>query len=199
MKIVPPLVLALSLAVTAPVFAADDCPPGKVCISPEDMQKIIKVLQERQCLDETPPTFTMDPIRVTVDQEGRYYYTGSVPKPYQVSIKWCHYTIMGIGKVELDVAIRTPEVWGTRFRPKAHLSYLPIPTLQGNWPNGIDVGVGADFLYYKSLNLGALVGMHGVSVGPGYDLTKNFGLYGGYEVQWLAPHHGLALGAYFAF
>lgn len=164
------------------------------------MDVILEVLGERKCLDTHPPVLTLDRVIITVDQDGRYYYSGGAPNPYTVQVDWCHYKIVGEGQVDVQVARLLPPTWGFRFRPKTHVGYLPTAIFDGSgFMNGVEVALGADMLYWRSLNLGATVGFRGVSIGPGYDVTKNFGVWAGYEVTYLAPHHGAIAGIWFAF
>jgi hypothetical protein len=198
MNFLAPTVAVLT-TLTIPA-TGQECPVGKVCVDQQDMQTIVEVLKERKCLDDTQPVLTLQPVVITVDEEGRYYYSGAQPHPYQVKLDWCHYKITGEGQVDVQVAQKVPATWGFRFRPKAHLGYLPARLLVGSSPaGGVEAGLGADFLYWKSWNLGATVGIRGVSVGPGYDITRNFGAWVGYEAAYQYPFHNVVAGIWFAF
>lgn len=192
------LILAL-LLVTLPARGVE-CQVGDICVAGNDLQKMVKVLDERQCLDKSTPVLTMDPIVIVTDEEGRLYYSGSHPHPYNVKLVWCHYTIQAEGKVLVTVAQNEPSEWGFRFRPKAHLGYLPFRAFREYELNeGVDAGLAADFLYYQWINLNAYVGFRSVGSGIGFDVTKNFGVLLGYGLTFTAPHQNLYSGIYFAF
>lgn len=184
------------------------CPEGHVCVSEEDMAKFIQLLQERKCLDDTVPKFELDEIVIMTDSENHTYYTGKGAKaPYTVGMTWCTYDVKAEGIVKINVALKEPPVWGFRFRPKASVQYLPLLALfQNNAYSGIDVGVGADLLYWKYANLGVHLGFRSVGLVAGVDITKNFGFDVGWGIAWealvdprSAPLNNLSLGFYFAF
>ena len=184
-----------------PALAQQACPNDSICVERDDLVKMLKVLEERQCLDQTPPTLKMDPIVIVTDEAGRVYYSGDEPIPYTLTLDWCHYSIEAKGKVNATVAMKEPKTWGFRFRPKAHLGYIPLrPLFDGNTAaDGIDAGLAVDFVYYKFLNLNAYAGFRSVGIGPGVDITKNFGGILAYSLAYTEPHHGLYAGIYFAF
>jgi len=185
------------------------CPEGKVCIPEDDMAAIVQVLQERQCLLQTPPEFDVGSVTIVVDEGGRVFYTGDGPEsPYTLGMTWCHFKVRAEGKVKVLAAIKEPPVFGFRFRPKAYMGYaLLTPFFDNNsFDSGIDAGIMLDFLHYKYVNLNAAVGFRTFGAGVGVDITQNFGLYAGYGMSWAAvldprrqPLHNLVLGVDFAF
>jgi len=184
------------------------CPEGYTCVTDADMQKFIELLKDRKCLDESYPQFKLDDVVIVTDSDNRTFYTGKGTKvPYTMTMTWCHYDVKAKGEAKVIAAIKEPPVWGFRFRPKASVQYLPLLALfQNNAYSGIDVGVGADFLYYKSSNLGAHLGFRSVGLVGGVDITQNFGFNVGWAIAWealvnpkSAPLNNLNLGFYFAF
>ena len=102
--------------------------------------------------------------------------------------------------------MRVPSTWGFRFRPKAYIWVLPgeafysIPDTESlGVMDLIDAGVMVDFLYYEWANLNAAVGFRSLGGGIGFDLTENFGAYGGYALTWGDWHHNANLGLWFSF
>lgn len=195
---------------TVTVITQADCPEGFVCVKIEDMAKVLHVLRERQCLQETEPTFDISEVKIIIDKDRRVYYTGSGPESkYIVTMKWCPFTVTAEGEVKMNVGIMEPPVWGFRFRPKAYMGYIPLlPFFDGNgFSDGVDAGLMVDFVHYRWANLNVALGFKSFGLGVGVDITKNFGGYAGYGMIWKplfqptsqAPLHSLVVGIDFAF
>lgn len=225
------LLLSGSVAAQEPVSAAKDAEPqptpaaapapaegcpGGVCVSDDDMAKIIEVLREKRCLQTEVPEFKLDPVKIILDKQGRVFYSGAEPHPYTIHMNWCGYEVEAKGKVELLAAMVTPPIWGFRFRPKAYLGVLPgevfyhsaenkVKELAGEPTDSLgvadvfDAGVMVDFLYYDWLNLNVALGFRSFGAGLGADLTENFGLYLGYANTWGSWHHNALVGMWFSF
>jgi hypothetical protein len=192
--------LALVVFFTPHVSSALECSADSTCVPPSDMQSIVTILQEKQCLSTEKPHFNLDPITIVVDREGRVYYSGSDPQPYSLTMKWCNFEVQGEGKISVVVAKNEPPVWGFRFRPKFAGSYLFVDGFSSSKAvDGVDIGVLWDFLYYKALNVNVATGFRSVGGGVGLDLTRNFGVYTGYALSWWSLKHNPQLGLYFSF
>lgn len=185
--------------------AAEPCPDG-TCVPDADLKKMVEVLREKKCLQTEKPEFDLDPINIVVDRQGRIYYSGAEPHPYTVRMTWCNYEVEAAGKVDIVAAMRVPSTWGFRFRPKAYIGVLPgeafynIPDTESlEVMDLVDAGVMVDFLYYEWANLNAAVGFRSLGGGIGFDLTENFGAYGGYALTWGDWHHNANLGLWFSF
>lgn len=213
------LTLAL-LLLSAPVSAQDPAPTPDpkpsaegspegcegTCVADEDMQKILRVLRERKCLNDQPPTFELDPVNIVIDKDGRVFFSGEKPHPYTLKMKWCHYEVEAQGKVDVIAAVQEPPVWGFRFRPKAYIGVLPLEPFyelaageEREFADVMDAGVMVDFLYYQWANLNVAVGYRSLGGGVGFDLTSNFGAYVGYGLTWIDWHHNANLGLWFSF
>lgn len=187
------------LLITLPVLG-QECPTTAECVERSDLKKIVKLLDERQCLDKTTPSLKLDPVTIVTDSKGRVYYSGSQPRPYTVEMKWCHYTIQAEGSLEVVVAQTEPPTWGFRFRPKAHLGYLPFRILREHeFSEVVDAGLAVDFLYWQWVNLNVFAGFRSVGSGIGVDVTDNFGVLVGYGLSYEPPYQSLYSGIYFAF
>lgn len=200
--------LALLAFVSAFLFStqAFSCPDGSTCVPPEDMALFVKLLREKQCMQETKPEFKLDSVTIVTDQDGRVYFTGADPNPYRLQMEWCNYEVTAEGTLKVIVAKREPETWGFRFRPKFSASFLFADALEKYEPDNsydpaqaVDVGILWDFLYWESLNLNVATGFRSAGLGVGLDLTKNFGVYGGYGFSWWTLKHNPQLGLYFGF
>lgn len=202
-------VLALLVLVfPATAWAQDEptCPEGKICVSEGEMQTIVSVLREKQCMQKTKPEFKLDPITLVVDKDGRVFYTGAEPKPYTVRMDWCNYEVEATGKVNLVAAMHEDPVWGFRLRPKAYMGalllepvYDEIASDEPAISNVIDAGVMLDFLYYKDINLNAALGFRSVGAGVGLDVTRNFGISAGYGLTWGTWRHNPNVAVWFGF
>lgn len=186
------------------VEVLEDCGASgdKVCVLEEDLDKLLEIAAERQCLEKTKPKFQIDEVVVITDLDGRVFYTGADPKrPYKLKMNWCQYEVFAEGKIEVVAAMQEPDTWGFRFRPKAYLGYLPTRLLSSDptLSDGIDAGMLLDFFYVEWASLNAAVGFRSVGVDLGVDLTANFGGYVGYGLGWNEPLHNISAGVYFAF
>lgn len=96
--------------------------------------------------------------------------------------------------------MKEPPVWGFRFRPKFAGSYLFVDGFSSSKAvDGVDVGLLWDFFYYKAVNLNVATGFRSIGAGLGADLTRNFGLYGGWSISWWTFKQNPQLGLYFSF
>jgi hypothetical protein len=165
------------------------------------MATFIKVLKEKQCLQTDKPTFELDPITMTVDKDGRVFYSGAQPKPYTLKMHWCDYEVTGEGKLDVIVALQEPPTWGFRLRPKAYVGYLLAEPLRegGAFNDGVDAGIMADFLFWEDFNLNVHVGFRSLGVGLGVDLTENFGAQAGYALSWDGFRSNPEVSVWFAF
>jgi hypothetical protein len=193
-----PLLFALAgEAVPAP--EPQEC--NGTCVPPGDMAKLVTVLQERKCLNETPPEFKMDPINIIVDRQGRVFFSGADPQPYKLHMKWCNYEAEGTGKVKVLAAVQEPPTYGFRFRPKAFVGMLLVePFREGKKPkDGLDAGLMVDAFYIKDFNLNVHAGFRSVGAGIGVDIFRSFGAYAGYALAWDGFHHNPEASLWFAF
>jgi hypothetical protein len=182
-----------------PLLAQEPC-EGGVCVQPADLQQFVQLAQEAKCRETTLPTYTLDPVTVVVDEEGRYYGSGSQPQPYKLTMQWCNYTATAEGQVTIQVAKRVPKEYGFRFRPKAALGYLPVTAFEEqDAAKGLDIGLLLEPLFYRWVNLNGYVGVRSTGVGVGVDVTKNFDLYLGWAITWGTWQHNPHAAISFAF
>jgi hypothetical protein len=165
------------------------------------MAKFVAVLKERKCLEDTPPEFKLDPVKIVVDREGRIFYSGANPKPYRLQMKWCNFEVEASGKVDVLAAVQEPPSMGFRFRPKAFVGMLVLePFRDGRKAkDGLDAGLMIDAFYWKDLNLNVHAGFRSVGVGVGVDIFRSFGAYAGYALAWDGFHHNPEASLWFAF
>lgn len=192
-----PLLLALAGDLTA--VEPEVC--EGTCVPKADMAMFVQLLKERKCLQDTPPTFKLDPVNIIVDRDGRIYHTGADPKPYKLHMKWCNYEAEGTGKVNVLAAVQEPPSSGFRFRPKAFMGMLVLePFREGKKPkDGLDAGLMLDVLYYKDFNLNVHAGFRSIGGGLGVDIFRSFGAYAGYALSWDGFHHNPEAALWFAF
>lgn len=183
------------------------CMSPSVCVPKEDMDAFVELLREKKCLQNEKPDFKLDPINIVVDKDGRVFYSGAMPHPYKLHMSWCGYDVVAEGQIKLTAAIKEPETWGFRFRPKAYISFLlaepfyevALTQEKPGLEDVVDAGVMVDFFHYDFVNLNAAVGFQSVGAGVGFDLTANFGAYVGYGLTWGDWHHNPNVGVYFGF
>jgi hypothetical protein len=141
----------------------------------------------------------LDAVTIVTDEQGRVYYSGTAPRPYKIHLHWCNYDSSFEGKVNVVVAKREPKEWGFRFKLKFASSFLFMDAVNRSPQQAVDVGLLWDFLYWKNLNLNVATGFRSVGAGVGYDLTRNFGLYGGYGFSFWTLKGNPQVGLYFGF
>lgn len=187
-------------------FGASVCEPPATCVPKEDLDRMVEVLREKQCLISNPPEFELDPVSIVIDRDGRVFFSGAEPHPYTLRMKWCSYTIEAKGKVTIIAAMREPPTWGFRFRPKAYISALPFEAIYSDPElddlrvhDLVDAGAMVDFFYWEWANLNAAVGFRSLGGGIGFDLTSNFGAFAGYGLTWGDWDHNINLGLWFSF
>jgi hypothetical protein len=160
-------------------------------LTPEELDLVQQLAEEKLCLVRTKPELTLDPIVIVTDTEGRVYHSGAKPNPYTVTIQWCNYRIEAQGESKIVVLQDKPKDWGFRFRLKFYGSFLFLDAVERpSVAEGADLGLAADFLHYKIVNLNAQLGFRSVGASVGVDLTKNFGVLGGlsYSFWTLRPN-----------
>jgi len=192
--------LGVTAILVSSIATAQECANG-TCVSSEDMAKFVTVLKEKKCLQTEKPTFTLDPINLIVDQQGRIFYSGANPSPYKLRMAWCTYSLEAEGKVNVLAAVEQPPTYGFRFRPKAYIGYLLAEPFRAGKvaKDGIDAGLMLDPLYLKDFNLNVHVGFRAVGVGLGVDIFRSFGVYAGYALTWDGFHSNPEASTWFSF
>jgi hypothetical protein len=197
------LLIALLCLLARTAVADDACPAGKVCVDKADMPVLLEAAKEKQCLKTTAPTVTSDPIHVVIDKSGRVYGSGSSPKPFNVHLTWCNYTLDATSQMQIVagmVAPDPPQTWGFRFRPKATLGALWGEVALGSkLTDSLDAGLLVEPFFIRWFNINAFVGFRSFGGGLGFDVTSRFGFYVGYSLTWATWHSNPFTSLYFSF
>ena len=190
--------------VTGPA-AAQECPEPNKCVTAAQKQKILEAMDELDDIHKNPAVVTLqEPMVIVRDWQDRVYVNGGSNVPVNAKVK--------IGThVDRDVAIvLQPQLWYRpkppdpmfRLRIRAQAGVL-IPqavfTATGDRQPFWDGGASWDFFHLGVVNLAAYTGIRSSGIGPGVDLTKNFGLYGGYAVIYDGWKSSALFSAYFSF
>lgn len=191
---------------------AQECvpPPGGICLTAEQRQKVRVALEELDDIHKSKAQLEfLDPVTIVRDWDGRVYVSGGEEKPLRLRLR--------IGKHvdrDLEAKVRT-HVWYRdkppdpmfRLRIRAQLGPM-IPSLfdsfdedgdEGKISDGFDAGVGWDFFHLGILNLSAYTGVRSAGALVGIDLTKNFGTSLGPVWTYRGFDPNLLLSAYFSF
>jgi len=192
------------LTFVPPSLPAYACEGGAKCIPPEDLEVFVKLLREKKCLQDEKPVYQIDPIVITTDVDGRVYYSGAMPKPYTIQMRWCNYDVQAQGILDVQVAKRVPPEWGFRFRLKFYGGFLFTDAFEKyndkyDPSRAVDAGLQADFFHWRSVNFNVGAGFRSAQVSVGVDLTKNFGVFGGYAFSFWSLRHNPQVGLYFSF
>lgn len=206
MRFVLALLLILSLSIPALAQEPTPCTPceGK-CLTQAQVDKLRKALDELDDLHKSPAIVELqEPIVVIRDWDGRVYVSGGSDKPIPMRIR--------IGKsIDRSMAVTMdsrvwyrpePEPPMLRLRIRAQAGLLvfeTVKTASGDSRAFWDAGVGWDFMHFGVLNFAAFTGVRSAGVGPGVDLTNNFGIYAGYSLVYDGLKSSALATAYFSF
>ena len=194
------LYLFLGVVSTASAKETSSERSGGVFFTSEELGVIRQLALEKQCLITEKPVVTLDPVTIVTDKEGRVYYSGDKPRPYTVKLDWCNYQVEAKGKLNVTVLRDTPPNAGFRFRLKFYGAFLFLDAVERpSAAEGADLGLQLDFLYWRNLNLNVNVGFRSVGASVGYDLTRNFGVFGGASLSFWTLRPNPVVGLYFSF
>jgi hypothetical protein len=194
-----PFIIGTGLLI-ARVALGEDCNEPSKCVSSEDMEDLVEILREKKCLHTETPKFTLDPITIVTDKDGRVFTSGSAPAPWTMKVQWCTYEIDTEGKVDVKAAVKVIPEYGFRVRPKAWAGLLVSEAVsQENFGKGTDGGFMLDFLYWKWINAYANVGVRSAGLGVGADITQNFGASVGASYAWSSSKASPLVSLYFSF
>lgn len=186
---------------------ADECvpPPGGKCLTAEQLGQVKEALRELKNLHESPAMLKLEePVTIIHDWEGRVYVNGGDSKPVVAKLT------LG-DTIERDLAITLPtQVYYRpkppdpmfRLRVRAQAGILApqlIQSVGGDGQKFWDVWASFDFFHLGPVNAAVNAGVQSASFGPGLDLTKNFGVTGGYAFIYDGFKSSMFLGAYFSF
>ena len=174
------------------------CPEGFVCIPAATYSNVKLALQKLAVLETTQPEFTMDPVFIIVDRQGRYFSNGTGAEPANGVMRWGAFEAKLAWVPEIRVSQRVDPTWGWRLRVKAALWFNILEASASAIDRPLDAGLLLEPFYIQWFNVQVFAGLKSFGVGLGADLTANFGvLVGG------ACSYGLALtpnlGLYFSF
>lgn len=198
-RLLAPVLMLLIALFSVNTKAETACGSERMCLPRQDVVDFVRASRVYRCYQTTLPEIKLDPLIITMDQKGRLYYSGSEPEPLGLQVKWCDSTVQARANLSVIVAKDIPREWGFRFRPKFSGTFLIVDSFERSFVDGIDVGVLWDLLYWKDLNLNVATGFRSVGVGAGYDITRNFGAYGGYAFSFWTLRNNVQTGLYFGF
>lgn len=200
------IVAALFILLISSLALAQDCVQcdGK-CLTPDQVEKLREAIKELKNIHESPATVEFqDPVVIIRDWDGRVYIDGGSEKPLRLKVKIGEHVDRDVlATVESRVWYRpVPESPMFRLRIRAQAGIL-VPemakTISGDEKPFWDGGVGWDFFHVMDVNLAVFTGVRSAGVGPGIDITKNFGVYAGYAVVYDGFSSSALATAYFSF
>lgn len=198
---------ALVCCLAAPA-AAQDCPKpceGK-CLTQEQVDKLRAGVEELKDIHGSPAVVTVQtPVVVVRDTDGRIYVNGGATAPLQAKVRIGQHVDRDV-RIVLDARVwYRPEPASPMFRlrVKAQAGVL-IPELvqkarsqDSAYP--LDAGLAWDFFHLSIFNMSAYTGVRSAGIGPGLDITKNFGVYAGYALLYDGFKSSVMTAAYFSF
>ena len=192
-------------------------PDGGTCLTKEEKEKASKALKELKNIKESPAEIQFnDPVIIIIDWEDRVFINGGEKNPIKLKLK--------LGTIDRDLEATLPIQVAFREKPpdpifrlrvRASIGLLVPQAIQNIgiaakdtgepfqpfWSGGVDL----DFFHLDWFNVAAHVGVRNFAIGPGVDLTKNFGIMSGYgliypfftdDSEW---QHTLYTSTYFSF
>jgi len=182
-----------------------ECPPDGVCLNKEQKEQVTAAVKEFDDIKSSKAEIeVVEPIVIIRDWENRIYINGGEKKPIKLKLK--------IGKtIDRDMEMTLPIEVGYREEPpdpmfrlriRAQAGFLipeVIQTIQGQHENFWDASIGFDFFHLSWFNFSIYAGVRSVGVGPGIDVTKNFGLYSSFAFVYETIRISNSTGVYFSF
>ena len=202
------IVLVAVVFYSSGAYAQEECPKDKVCLTRAELEQIKKAVRELKDIHDSKAELKLEePIIIIRDWEDRVYINGGEQKPIKIKLK--------IGKhvdrdmemtlpIEVHYREKPPDPW-LRLRIRAQVGVF-VPEMftsigDNNAESFFDGGIGWDFINIAPLhmNISAYTGVRSLGGGPGFDITKNFGLYGGYALVYDGLTSSANLMIYFSF
>ncbi len=196
------LVLAYhTLSAAALAQEAPPCPPPyAVCLTAEEKKTVGDSLRELKEIKEAKAVVKVEEDIVVVrDWQDRVYVNGGSGRPIKATLT------LG-STVERDLELQLPVQTFYREKPPEPMFRLRIraqagvlaPRIKDSFKDGLDAGIGWDFMHLGPANLSAYTGLRSVGGGIGLDVTKNFGPYVGYAFLYDGLRSGVLGGVYFS-
>lgn len=194
-----------------PLILAQACPicppePGGICLTAEQKAQVTEAVKELDTIKKSKAEIQLEPIVIIRDWEDRVYINGGEKKPIKLKLK--------LGPtIDRDMELTLPIQIGYREKPpdpmfrlrfRAQLGFL-VPTLidvvrDGDTiTEGLEGGLGLDFFHLDWFNVAVHTGVRSIGGGVGFDLTRNFGLYGGYAFVYSTLKSNGFVSIYFSF
>jgi len=205
--ILPSFLLAASLA--GPAFADDPAPcvpePGGKCLTKDQFESVKKALVELDAIHKSPLTVTTsDSVAIVSDWDGRTYVNGGATKPLRFKVKIGDTVDRDVDVVLTSTVFYRPKppdpMFRLRIRAQAGiLAPELIRTVGGDKQSFWDCWMSFDFFHLGVVNLAVNAGVRSASAGPGLDLTRNFGITGGYAFTYDGFRSSVFAATYFSF
>jgi len=196
-------IFLLAFLATSSAFAQEP-PPGGVCLTEDQKEKLRKVVEELENIKNSPAQIiSKDPIIIVRDWENRVYINGGSTKPIKLKLKIGD-TIDRDMEVTLPIQVyyrEKPPDPMFRLRIRAQAGFLIPEIFKKNLtvPERMDFGIGFDFFHVNLVNLSIYAGARSFGIGPGVDITKNFGGFSNFSIRYDGFTFGNLTGIYFSF
>lgn len=214
MKLLIPAILLVSSTGFAQAPAPEPSEPKRIhdiqvcdgiCLSESDSAQVAAALKELKGIKESPAKIEVtDTIIVIRDWDNRVYINGGSAKPIKLKLK--------LGPtIERDMEATLPIQVNYREKPPDPMFRLRIraqagvlvPEMIKSFSRGVkdfwDASVGLDFFHVGPVNLAISPGIRSIGIGPGLDITKNFGVTAGYAFVYRGFDSSAFASVYFSF
>lgn len=201
------IIAALSLF--SGIASAQDCPvkgQGGVCLTKDQKEDVQKAIAELDSIHNSVMSVALEPIVIIRDWQNRVYINGQEGKPLKLNVK-IGKTVDRDAEVKLPIQVffrEAPPPPMFRLRIRAQIGLLSTPLFKSfgdssALKDSMDGGIGWDFFGIYGLNLAAYTGVRSSGFQLGYDITKNFGICGGYNFLYDGFGGTGSLQTYFSF
>ena len=188
-----------------PACIRDIQPCDGTCLSESDSAQVAAALKELKGIKESPAKIEVtDEIVIIRDWDNRVYINGGTAKPIKLKLK--------LGPtIERDMEATLPIQVNYREKPPDPMFRLRIraqagmlvPEMIKSFSGGVkdfwDASVGLDFFHIGPVNLAVSPGIRSIGIGPGFDITKNFGVTAGYAFIYRGFDSSAFTSIYFSF
>ncbi len=201
------LCVVLTAAFATSFASADECvpEPGGKCLTKEQLEQVRVALQELDSIHRSKAELELlDPVIVVHDWDGRVYVNGGETKPLRVKLRvgqTVERDLSMVVKADVHYRERPPDpMFRLRIRAQAGL-LVPqlVYAVKGMKENFFDAWASFDFMHIGPVNASANLGVFSMSIGPGVDLTRNFGVAAGYAMMYNGLRSSIFTGLYFSF
>lgn len=198
------LLLPIYFMAPAPVVVKIE-PQEAICVDSKILDKCAEAAMEIQDLHDSAAEIEFhDSIIIVHDWDGRIYVDGGEAKPIKATLTIGHFIERDL-EMTLPILVQYREappesMFRLRFRAQAGILVPQVINIfDGQATRTFDAQFGLDWAHLGPFNTSINLGVVSCGTGVGIDITKNFGLMGGYAFIYSKIKSAAIIGSYFSF